>query len=144
MSKSAEQQSLQRTAAAYSRWSKADPVAGTVAARKAFTNRFLKQVDPDDTLEPLERARRAECARKAYFLGLALKSAQVRRERAQTASTKKQPDNQQVKAEVAALRSEEAATKLAEYITRVVDAAPPLTAEQQSRLTALFTVRVAA
>lgn len=41
--------------------------------------RFEKQVDPDGELDPAERARRAEHARKSYFAGLALKSAQARR-----------------------------------------------------------------
>ena len=38
-----------------------------------------KQVDPDGVLDPAERKRRAEHARKAYMTGLALKSAQARR-----------------------------------------------------------------
>ena len=43
----------------------------------------LREVDPDDKLEPVERARRAEHARRAYFTRLALKSAQSRRARQQ-------------------------------------------------------------
>jgi hypothetical protein len=54
----------------------------TSAARKAFLDRFERQVDPDGTLDPAERARRAGHARKAYFTGLALKSAQARRKSA--------------------------------------------------------------
>ncbi len=41
-------------------------------------DRFEKQVDPEGVLDPKERARRAEHARKAHSLGLALKSAQAR------------------------------------------------------------------
>ena len=41
--------------------------------------RFERQVDPDHLLSPAERQRRAEAAKKAYFLGLALKSARARR-----------------------------------------------------------------
>jgi hypothetical protein len=37
------------------------------------------QVDPDGTLDPVERARRAGHAKKSYFLGLALKSARARK-----------------------------------------------------------------
>lgn len=59
-----------------------DPAAHTAPARKAFLGRFEREVDPDGQLEPELRARRAEHARKAYFLGLALKSAQSRRRRA--------------------------------------------------------------
>jgi 8-oxo-dGTP diphosphatase len=46
-----------------------------------FTDRFERQVDPDGVLEPTERARRAQSARKAFFMRLALKSAQARRAR---------------------------------------------------------------
>ncbi|MDO0977176.1 hypothetical protein [Mycolicibacterium frederiksbergense] len=44
-------------------------------------DKFEQQVDPDGTLQPAERAQRAEHARKAYFKRLALKSAQARRRR---------------------------------------------------------------
>jgi hypothetical protein len=56
-----------------------DPTAHTQAARTAFLSRFEKEVDPDGTLEPTERARRAAHAKKAYFLKLALASAEARR-----------------------------------------------------------------
>jgi hypothetical protein len=42
-------------------------------------DRFEKQVDPNGELDPAERARRAEHAKKAYFTGLSLKSARRRR-----------------------------------------------------------------
>lgn len=56
----------------------------TVAARKAgpaSLSFFERQVDPDGVLEVGERVRRAEHARKAYFTGLALRSARARRSR---------------------------------------------------------------
>ena len=53
----------------------------TKAAREAFMARFEREVDPDGTLSPEERARRAEAARKAYFAQLAHKSAKARRRR---------------------------------------------------------------
>lgn len=56
-----------------------DEGAHTAPARTAFLNRFEREVDPDGTLSPDERARRIEHARKAYFAQLALKSAQARR-----------------------------------------------------------------
>ncbi|WP_254190617.1 hypothetical protein [Nocardia noduli] len=43
--------------------------------------KFDRLVDPDGMLSPEERAYRAEQARKAYYMRLALKSAQVRRRR---------------------------------------------------------------
>ncbi|MCW2901105.1 MAG: hypothetical protein JWO67_3370 [Streptosporangiaceae bacterium] len=55
-----------------------DPAAHTAPARAAFLGRFEREVDPDGVLAPRERARRAEHARKAYFLRLALASAHAR------------------------------------------------------------------
>ncbi len=56
----------------------ADPAAHTAPARRAFLDRFEREVDPDNVLSQAERARRAAHARKAYFSRLALASAQVR------------------------------------------------------------------
>jgi hypothetical protein len=54
----------------------------TAPARAALTERFERQVDPDGSLPPAERASRAAHARRAYMLALSLKSAQARRRRA--------------------------------------------------------------
>ena len=62
-----------------------DPKETTKAAREAFMARFEREVDPDGTLSPEERARRAEAARKAYFAQLAHKSAKARRRRSHKA-----------------------------------------------------------
>jgi hypothetical protein len=51
----------------------------TAPARAAFRARFEREVDPDGTLAPAERARRAAHLRKAYFTRLALASARARR-----------------------------------------------------------------
>jgi hypothetical protein len=56
-----------------------DRTARTAPARAKFEERFEREADPDGTLPPAERARRAEHRRKAYFARLALKSAQSRR-----------------------------------------------------------------
>jgi transposase-like protein len=45
--------------------------------------RFERQVNPDGSLEPAERARRVESARKAHMKRLALKSAKAPRRRAE-------------------------------------------------------------
>lgn len=42
--------------------------------------RFEEQVDPDRMLPADERRRRAEQAKKAYFLSLSLKAAEKRRQ----------------------------------------------------------------
>ena len=50
----------------------------TAKGREAFMSKFEREVDPDGTLPPDERQRRAEHLRKAYFTELALKSVQSR------------------------------------------------------------------
>jgi hypothetical protein len=66
--------------AAHTRWAHtADRQAATAPARSAFIERFEREVDPNNELDPAERARRAESAKKAYFLRLAAKSAAARR-----------------------------------------------------------------
>ncbi len=65
--------------AAHTKWANTDPVAGTAKAREAFLGGFEAKVDPEGVLPETERRRRAEHARKAYFTGLALKSALARR-----------------------------------------------------------------
>ena len=50
----------------------------TAPGTKAFLDRFEREVDPEGTLDPADRAKRAEHARKAYFIGLALKSSRKR------------------------------------------------------------------
>lgn len=66
--------------AAHRRWAATENrTAATAPARKAFEARFDRQVDPDNVLPPQERARRSANARRAYFIGLALRSARVRR-----------------------------------------------------------------
>lgn len=57
----------------------ADPAAHTAPARRAFLDRFEREVDPTGALPQAERTRRAEHARKAYFLRLAMASAKARR-----------------------------------------------------------------
>lgn len=70
-------------AAAYTRWAGTeDRTAATAPARAAAMERFERQVDPDGSLDPVERARRADFARKAHFTKLALRSAQSRRKAA--------------------------------------------------------------
>ena len=65
--------------AAYMLHARYDPRETTKAARRAFNQRFLDQVDPDGRLPDAERRRRAEAARRAYFTRLAYLSARKRR-----------------------------------------------------------------
>ena len=81
-----EQRTLRARIAAHARWSKEDPRAATKPARDAFLARFEAEVDPDGVLPEGERLRRAESARKAYFVRLALASSKAR-----SANTKPSP-----------------------------------------------------
>jgi hypothetical protein len=51
----------------------------TALARAGFLVRFERQVDPGGTLDPSERRRRAEHARRAYFIRLSLAAIAARR-----------------------------------------------------------------
>lgn len=75
------ERSLRARMAAYKLHSRHDSRQLTEKARAAFNDRFVLEVDPDGILPQAERQRRAEYARKAYFAGLAAKSAQARRAR---------------------------------------------------------------
>ena len=71
---------LRARTAAYASWANtSDPLARTAPGRAAANKRFEDQVDPGRVLPEDERRRRADAARKAYFTGLALKSAKARR-----------------------------------------------------------------
>jgi hypothetical protein len=77
-----EQRSLRASLAAHVQWSREpDPSTRTAPGRSAFLQRFERQVDPDGTMDPGERARRAEHAKRAYFKRLALASSKARRAR---------------------------------------------------------------
>lgn len=65
------QRSQRARLAATSRWAKQDPSAGTQAAREAFLQRFVDEVDPDRVLPVAERERRAESAKRAHFQRMA-------------------------------------------------------------------------
>lgn len=77
----ARHRSLQASIAAHAMHAQHDRRETTANARKAFLERFERQVDPHMKLSPVERRERAESAKKAYFRQLALKSAQARAQR---------------------------------------------------------------
>lgn len=81
-----EQRSLRSSIAAYTRWSRTDDTTkATAPARKAFMARFERAVDPEGTLSPDDRARRAEAAMKAHFKAMALASSKNRARRLEAA-----------------------------------------------------------
>jgi hypothetical protein len=73
------ERSLRARLAAHSMHARHDARETTAKARATFLARFEREVDPDGTLPPQERARRAEHARSAYFARLSLASARARR-----------------------------------------------------------------
>lgn len=73
---------LRAQIAANTRWSREDPTTNALRAQAGLLAKFEREVDPDATLPPVERARRAESARKAHMLRLALRSSQARRRKA--------------------------------------------------------------
>lgn len=77
-----ELRTLRSQIAAHESWARTpDRSARTAKARQALLEKFEREVDPDNALLPAERAKRAESARKAYYLRLAMKSAQARQRR---------------------------------------------------------------
>ena len=77
---SPSERTLRARLAAAESWARtADPSERTAPARAAFLGKFERQVDPNGELTPEERARRAEHAKRAHFLRLALRSAKARR-----------------------------------------------------------------
>jgi len=71
---------INRRIAAEISWSRTvDRSARTRPARQAFLKRFEREVDPDGTLPPDERHRRAEHAKRAYMLRLAKRAVAARK-----------------------------------------------------------------
>ncbi len=71
-----EQRVLRARAAAYALH--AQGKTSTKAGTAAFLARFEREVDPDSSLPPEERAKRAEQARKSYMASLGLKASRAR------------------------------------------------------------------
>ncbi|MGH3549765.1 MAG: hypothetical protein ACRDQU_16995 [Pseudonocardiaceae bacterium] len=72
------QRSIRARIAANTRWSREDPAPTGPRGQAGLMARFEREVDPDRTLLPAERARRADSARKAHMQRLALASAKAR------------------------------------------------------------------
>jgi hypothetical protein len=65
--------------AAYAMHAQHDARVTTANGRTAFLARFEREVDPDSALDPAERRRRAEQARRAYFTRLSLTAVKAKR-----------------------------------------------------------------
>ena len=79
--------SLSGSIGANSRWSKEDPTEQGRILQAGFERRFIDEVDPNRELPEAERARRVECAKKAYYQRLALASAKARKARSMKRSS---------------------------------------------------------
>jgi hypothetical protein len=75
-----------------------DRTARTEPGRQGLMEKFRREVDPEGKLSPAEREKRAENAKKAFFLDLALKSARARSARAK--ARKAASDAKQLRAEL--------------------------------------------
>jgi hypothetical protein len=73
------EQSLRGRLAAHILHARRDPRQTTARARAGFLARFEREVDPAGVLDPTERRRRAEHARRAYFIRLSLAAVAARR-----------------------------------------------------------------
>lgn len=73
---------LRAQIAANTRWSREDPAVNAARGQAGLWDRFMREADPDGTLAPGERHRRAAAAYKAHFQRLAFASAKARAARA--------------------------------------------------------------
>ena len=73
-----EQRSLRGRIAANTRWSRESGRPNAERAQRGLYAKFEREVDPDGTLMPVERAKRTEAAYRAHMARLALKSSQAR------------------------------------------------------------------
>ncbi|MGY1660764.1 hypothetical protein ACI78Q_06005 [Geodermatophilus sp. SYSU D00705] len=125
MSSPASERALRARLAARVSWANtADRSARTAPARAGLMAKFERDVDPDGTLPPAERARCVASAKKAHYTRLALRSAQARR--AKAAETRESAVDAP------------ADDPLDEYVRRVVADLPPLTYEQCVRVAHLL------
>jgi hypothetical protein len=77
---------MRSSIAGHTSWARTeDRTARTEPGRRALLDKFEREVDPDGTLLPAERAKRAENLRRAHFQRLALASAKARRRRREAA-----------------------------------------------------------
>ena len=76
---SSSERSTRAQIAANTRWAHTDRRKASEDARQRQMAKYEALVDPDGALDPAERSRRADNARKAAMQRLALKSAKSRR-----------------------------------------------------------------
>ena len=79
---SPEQRALRASIAAHAMWANTtDYSARTAKARKAALDRFERLADPDGTMDPIARARKAEHLRQVHYKRMTLTSLKARKAR---------------------------------------------------------------
>lgn len=79
--------------AAHTMWAGVkDRTSRTAAMRAGLFARFEREVDPDGTLDPVERAKRVQNAMTAHYKRMALASAKSRRANAARKVVRTEPD----------------------------------------------------
>jgi hypothetical protein len=69
-------------------WSRTvDRTARTEPGRRAFREKFEREVDPDGVMDPVTRAKAAESARRAHYKRLSLKASKAAKARKGGAAT---------------------------------------------------------
>lgn len=86
MAMTPEQRVMRARLAAHTRWSREDPAEQARKMRAGVMAKFLAEVDPDGSLPPAERERRALHAQAAHMGRLALRSSRSRGRAAGAAS----------------------------------------------------------
>ena len=77
-----EERQTRSRQASYVSWAKTVDVAARMKpAREGMIRKFEREVDPDGTLSPDERARRVEAARKAYYTRISMLAQKKRKAR---------------------------------------------------------------
>jgi hypothetical protein len=79
MHETPEMRAMHSRLASHVRWAhEPDRTAATAPARAGLQERFEREVDPDGVMDPVERVKRVENLRKAYYTRLTYLSLQAR------------------------------------------------------------------
>ena len=79
LTNSPTERSLRARLAVHTLYARRDSRQMTARGRAEFLARFEREVDPDGVLDPIERRRRADHARRAYFTRLSLAAVAAKR-----------------------------------------------------------------
>lgn len=93
--RSAEERNLSARIAAAERWGRTpDRAAATAPARAGLRARYVAEADPDCTLDPAERERRADHLMRAHMLRMSLRAKAARRRAREAAAAAEQAERE--------------------------------------------------